>query len=818
MSKQDCQTNSEPAKPPKLVGVYLRPREEHWAELLASVDSAQAALDEDRFAPDQVRLPSSRMQPVYETMDGQRVLLQETPGGFVTRTFNEGPGLEAVASGGLAGGFMSTAHSPPLPLAAGTDPAVWASGYTSRVPEHVELGALQESWAPATQDCTDAVDARTSPEQDEGRRQYFTRIRETAAKRDPLYRSPTAAPKGPGHFTGERAWSAEEYHDSLFKAYTQTAEQARQDSAHVRTAAPEGVFEHLPQSRLLALGGAIQKNGPGLAALFHQVLEPEVSARIGAALQAHLREQAQAQGGKGQAVNKLRAALEMLKKLNGAGGGELLAGMLENLAKGAGQGSDLAKLKGDFIKNLAQMGLNQGLEQIIGSEAASFLAGTGVTGLFADAAKNVIMDEKPGLVDGAEKLLADLPNKLIDMGFDKLLGQVDDRSSMAKQLLAKYKDQIKGLLKKLLSPGGLEELQKKWDAIWKGMPSKAKVKVGLAIGFCAPDLVMVNGLPVTRVNDECIYPPNEPPGKFFQGNPTITVNGMWPAGEIHAAINGKGTIATPMQVSPNVLMGEATVSVKVKVRTAAPCAAGTEGQGAAGASASGSGPEAGPSTSSSSGTTNTTDAGPPSTSPEREPGTIPPCPPTAEEARNDPNFCRDLASQNFGMHGGLEQHRSIRHDTNGGNQCVYNPDGSINKEPAIMGSADQTAFAAGKEPETGECTTSLSRKIQHGIDDAIPCLFDPEGYNAVQECMRERGIPSGTTGAPFTDAQLKEAYRDCHHQQYAPRDPVTGMQLPPPPTPDPGSGVPTNSGRGAQSPRPPATPPPVPVPPPDQPP
>ncbi len=570
MSKQPQRTSEKPAKRPKLVGVYVRPREEHWAELLGSVDSAQAALDEGRFAPEQVALSKPRMQPVYETEDGQRVLVEETPSGLVARPFNKGPLLEFTNSDGLTGGYLPMKQAPPLPLVGGASAADWVPGYMARIPEYTDLGCSRERWGSGTQAVTDAVAARTSPEQDEWRRRYFAAVRDAAAKRDHDHRSSDVAPKSPRHFTNGPEWSAEEYHGGLFKQHANAAEDARHDSATARTAAPEGVFAHSPTSRLLALAGAIQKNGADLPVLFHQTLEPELSARLGHALQAHLREQAQAQDGQGAAVNKLRGALDILKKLNEVGAGKLLAGMLENLAKSDGQGAELGKLKGAFIKNLAQMGLNQGLEKLMGNDAASLLAGTGVTGLFADAAKNLVMDETPGLVDGAEKLLAGLPNKVIDMGFDKLLGEVDDRSSMAKQLLAKYKDQITSLLKKLISPGGLDDLQKKWDAIWKSVPSKACVPLGLAEPMGGTDMVYINGVPATRIGDICKWPMVPDAGPFFQGNPTILINGLPPSGAIHAAKGAAGTIGTPLMLSPNVLMGEATVSVKIRVSAQAP--------------------------------------------------------------------------------------------------------------------------------------------------------------------------------------------------------------------------------------------------------
>jgi len=70
---------------------------------------------------------------------------------------------------------------------------------------------------------------------------------------------------------------------------------------------------------------------------------------------------------------------------------------------------------------------------------------------------------------------------------------------------------------------------------------------------------------------------------------------MWPAGHIHAAINKKKTIATPMVLSPNVLMGEATISLKVNIEFESPEAkAGSKTSGAPNSSSSKSENQNGP--------------------------------------------------------------------------------------------------------------------------------------------------------------------------------------------------------------------------------
>jgi len=105
-------------------------------------------------------------------------------------------------------------------------------------------------------------------------------------------------------------------------------------------------------------------------------------------------------------------------------------------------------------------------------------------------------------------------------------------------------------------------------------------------------MVYVNGLPATRLGDICNWPEVPDAGPFFQGNPKIRINGMPPAGAIHAAKGAAGTIGTPLKVSPNVLMGEDTISLKIKVNVEAP---------ASSSSATGSGSTAQSGSASSSG-------------------------------------------------------------------------------------------------------------------------------------------------------------------------------------------------------------------------
>lgn len=576
---------------PKLVGVYVRSREEHWAEVLGSVETSEAAVNGGVFNSCGSALPGPRIRPVYELEDGSLVFVEQTSEGFDTKPFPRGERFDAVESGGMAGGYMAMNESMPLPLAGGMGAAAWAEGYMGRVPEHVDLGEQQSRWLRATQRYADAVDQKTSPEQDEWRRQYFARIREKASDRDPIYRGPDAIAKGGNFYAKQDSWRQQEYHGDLFKEFATAAGKTRDASVRDRSDAPAGLFDHPSLSRMLALAGAVQKNGPGLPSTFFQALGSGASPQIAKALQAHLAEQAKAAGGKGMAIDRFRGALDLLKQLNEAGGGKLAAKLLENLIKG-GQDAALEKLKGEFIKNLAEKGLNKGLEKLLGKEGAGILSDLGITSLFADAAKNLLGGKDSGLGDGLDKLMDDLPNKLIDMGMDKLIGKVDDRSSMAKQLLAKYKDQIKSLLKKLLSEDGLADLQKQWDAIWKGTPSSACVPLGLADPMTGPDMVLINGLPATRVGDICKWPMVPDAGPFFQGNPTITINGPFPSGAIHAARGVNNTIGTPLTLSPNVLMGEATVSLKIKIETESPeqeRAKGGAGKGGAGAGKAGSG-------------------------------------------------------------------------------------------------------------------------------------------------------------------------------------------------------------------------------------
>ncbi len=581
-------------KPPKLVGVYMRPRAAHWAEVLEAVDTAQAALDEGPFAPERVRLPKPRAVPVYETEDGRRVTIESTAGGFVEQPFAVGAPLETAVTGGVGGGYLAVSDAPPAPLAGGASAADWASAYVSRVPEQSDLRSQQRRWGPATKCYTDAVAARTSAQRDEWGRQYFGKIREAAAGRDPVYRSAGAVAKGSRHFMNDPAWKAEEFHGGLFKDYGQAAAKVRRDTAPLRGPAPRNLFDHSLMSRALALGGALQKGGAGYGAALLPMLDPGVAGRVSEAFQEDVEHKLAAlRGGGGGALGGFQKALQAVEAMGSGRPRAALAKLWRRETGGKdGRPAVLSPgvdgLKQALIKQMsgsgkdsrhvaAQLGtLTGGARGGIAGLSALLSGMLGVSG--GGAQQLGALASQVAASGGGAKLLDKLPGKAVDLAFDHLLSDVDDGSSTVKQLLAKYRGQVKSLLKKLVSPGGVAELQKQWDGIWSGMPSSASVRLGLAKPVAGPDMVLVNKLPATRLGDVCEWPDVPDAGPFFQGNPTVLVNGMPAAGEIHAAKGAAGTIGTPLNLSPNVLMGEATVSVAVQVLMEAPSAANGDTQ------------------------------------------------------------------------------------------------------------------------------------------------------------------------------------------------------------------------------------------------
>lgn len=141
------------------------------------------------------------------------------------------------------------------------------------------------------------------------------------------------------------------------------------------------------------------------------------------------------------------------------------------------------------------------------------------------------------------------------------------------------------------------------------------------------------------------------------------------------------------------------------------------------------------------------------------PNLIPGCPPTkpSDSVLND-GWCYDSAGIG---HCELKCYRSYGTGTKGGQQCCYNDDGTLNTDPACMGTIDLYGTAV-KEKKDGSCKSGAVRLIRHFYDDFLPYkILGPFLYDLIQECMRDRLIPSGTPGYGVTDEDLEGWYQGC---------------------------------------------------------
>ena len=563
MGKRTQQNTERSGPPPKLVGIQVRPRDTYWAEMLASVESFRAAAEQGNFEPGNVDLPKPRSQPVYETSDGSRVLAGGTRGGFATTPCVVASDLEVLKTGGLGGGLLSIADNQlPLPLAGGARAEQWLHCHLNSVPPPADLAPL-------------CADSSGGP----GARPVGTGT--------PAFEAAALARRSVGR--GDRG---DTHDDGLPPAVSA----APRTSGDPRTASPAGVFQHTTTARTLALAAALQKSGPGFAQALFAVLAGSNSGAIADALQQDLAERAALPGGDDGRSGVFRRASKVIEALCDDEPGERLAALCERK-----DGSDESPMFSAAMDGLRQTLIAQivaagsedessPLAALKESSSGSGAAGSALGALAGflgpagdkDALDTMVVMDEAGAFGGGGKsdgpvaeLLGNVPGAVVDHAFGELLGSVDDSSSMGKQLLAKYQSQIKSLLTKVISSGGLADLQKQVAAIVKGMPSSASVPLGRADPMGGGDLVLVNGLPATRIGDICKWPDVPDAGPFFQGNPTILINGMPPAGAIHAARGVKGTIGTPKLPSLNVLMGEATVSVKISVKTESPAEAGS---------------------------------------------------------------------------------------------------------------------------------------------------------------------------------------------------------------------------------------------------
>jgi hypothetical protein len=143
---------------------------------------------------------------------------------------------------------------------------------------------------------------------------------------------------------------------------------------------------------------------------------------------------------------------------------------------------------------------------------------------------------------------------------------------------------------------------------------------------------------------------------------------------------------------------------------------------------------------------------------------IPVCPSTRDEAKASDDFC--FQNPKSDEHCGLEDYRSIRNDAQGGQQCIYNKDGSLNTTPECAGTVDESGFAEGKNVD-GTCNNDYIDLLQHSVNDYGKYKYDPERYIKLQQEMRNNGVPSGTGPTAkypngITDAELEEETRKAN--------------------------------------------------------
>ncbi|MDQ7014625.1 MAG: RHS repeat-associated core domain-containing protein [Planctomycetota bacterium] len=156
----------------------------------------------------------------------------------------------------------------------------------------------------------------------------------------------------------------------------------------------------------------------------------------------------------------------------------------------------------------------------------------------------------------------------------------------------------------------------------------------------------------------------------------------------------------------------------------------------------------------------------------RGPALIRPCPseePDPGDGRDrwvpDPNAWPATGDEND-PHCGLSCWRSAGTGTQGGQQCCYDSDGSLNTEPDCMGTIDLWGVCIGEiyDSLTGNyyCSLGLWRVWRHWIDEVIPYNRDPAAYNEAQCCLRSCGVPSGTSGGGgVTDNDLQYHWARC---------------------------------------------------------
>ncbi|NOG54372.1 MAG: hypothetical protein HND57_08595 [Planctomycetes bacterium] len=145
--------------------------------------------------------------------------------------------------------------------------------------------------------------------------------------------------------------------------------------------------------------------------------------------------------------------------------------------------------------------------------------------------------------------------------------------------------------------------------------------------------------------------------------------------------------------------------------------------------------------------------------------TIEPCNPDGSPIIND-GWCYDDKGTG---HCGLRCYRSYGNGTEGGQQCCYNDNGSLNTDVEWMGTIDIHGNSIGDNSQ-GICTLSKWRTAKHLWRDYFDyIMYGADAYNEIQCCMRRQGIPSGNPiprWSPYypdgvSDDDLYEAYDDC---------------------------------------------------------
>lgn len=581
----------------EFAGVELMPLPEYLAALDASVETTRRALESGAPTVDTAGLPPPRVRVVLKSRSGRHFSPVPTTEGIEYRPHAAGGSLELLGTGGAEGGFLDADHVSPAPLLGnGASPTDWIHGYLTGLPTYDAVNDQAARWRQSSVAYDRQVGAQRQ-ESDEWRRAYFAGIREAASARFPITESSTAQPRGPRAHEACATWRRDEYHMAFFDQLRANSEQQTEAARAYQQRAPhDGFAGALEPSTPTAIYSAKPRLPGRMADMLLNAAQREFPGEMRAALEDFVKQKAAALTERGGPLHVLQDAFGVISQLNEVGALELLAGLADKAIFPTGPNGvpnpiDLNLLKSRFADKLARFGINKGLEELLGDEAAAMLKKSGVTDSLGDSAADLALDHSQNLGGLADKFMDQLPGAAVDQAIDRLLGGVNDGSSTAKQVAAHYKSQINSLLNRLLSSKGRADLQKQFDETFNGASSSACIPFGLANPVGGPDMVQINGLPSTRLADDCDMPTVPDKGKFFQGNRTIFVNGMPPAGEIHAALGAQGTIATPMIISPDVLMGAATVTVAIKVETEAPKAADSSDQGTAEAAASSSSTE-----------------------------------------------------------------------------------------------------------------------------------------------------------------------------------------------------------------------------------